>query len=132
MATGVTAAQPALNHKPPKKLTNLERLERILKEIDTRKEEVRADIEKLKNLKYQPGDFVLHKTEGNCIVMDHYVAMDKYDLARDHGPSLPGAMNLPESVGYIVCGPSYHDVVLEKDLLPVNNTTKVLFNEKKG
>lgn len=118
----------------PKKLTNKEKLERILKELETSKKELLKDINKLNKMKYQVGDFVIHKTKGPCVVMDQYINISKYDLTREQedypGLTYPASLaeSLPE-IGYVVVGPEIHQVVDEKELMPATDATKVLFTK---
>ncbi len=116
-------------NKVEKRPTNKQRLERILKDLDKSKQGLEEDIKRLEALKFKVGDFVVHKEHGNCIIIDHYMNLDKYNLGYDRPDNINSGFD--DRLGYIVSGPGlYSEIVEEKDLMPYNKATKVLFENE--
>ena len=87
----------------------------------------------LKNLKYSPGQVVYHKDEGVVIIRD-YIVKDLNDMMST-GRFAEFFENLDENitVAYLVVSQKANEVpCLEKDLVPYNDKTSLLYEKPKS
>lgn len=112
--------------KPIKRLNSLERLKKIQKQVLVCKRELEEEIHDLENMEFKPGDFAIHRKYGNCVVMDYVVDFYRFDPITEY----EFAKKEDTKTGYRISTAGYGEIFAhEKDLLPANDTTKVLYNK---
>ena len=105
------------------------KLKSQLEHIDEKKLALAKTIESLEKLKFNIGDFVVHKKYGNCIITEYFVKESPENP--DQALRCFTDQEAKHDFGYIIQSPIwdiYHSVS-EEDLIEYNKTTKLLYNK---